>query len=97
MVRVTDFAGHVGVQESTIEILNKVDLGTNVQQLNIGTSGVQTPQGQNNNNNNSGVLGAQAQNCNSPRLSFALAQKPMRVSKGRRSCRRTSVTASAGA
>ncbi len=81
-VRVTDFAGNVGVQTNTIEILNKVDLGTNVQQLNIGTSGVQTPQGQNN-NNNSGVLGAQAQNCNSPRLSFALAQKPMRVSKGR--------------
>jgi hypothetical protein len=82
-VRVTDLAGHVAVHRSEIEILNKVDLGTNVQQLNIGTSGVQTPQPSPNPNNNSGVLGAQAQSCKSPRLSFSLSQKPMRVSKSR--------------
>jgi hypothetical protein len=82
-VHVTDFAGHVGVHRSVIEILNKIDLGTNVQQLNIGTSGVQTPQNNPSTNNNSGVLGAQAQSCRSPRLSFSLSQKPMRVSKGR--------------
>jgi hypothetical protein len=83
-VKVTDWAGNASTHTNTIEILNHVDLGTNTQQLNIGTSGVQTPQpNQNTNNNNSGVLGAQAQSCSSPRLSFSLSQKPMRIAKGR--------------
>ena len=76
----------------------QVDLGTNVQTLNIGTSGVQTPATQNPNTNpNSGVAGAQAQSCSSPRLSFSLSQKPMRVSKGTPGAPvRTSATASSG-
>ena len=49
--------------------------------LNIGTTGVQTPAPQNP-NNNSGVAGAQAQSCSSPRLSFSLSHKPLRISKG---------------
>jgi hypothetical protein len=83
-VNVTDLAGNVGSYTDQIEILNHVDLGTNTQTLNIGTSGVQNPPQPNPSPNpDSGVEGAQAQSCSSPRLSFSLAQKPMRVSKGR--------------
>jgi hypothetical protein len=83
-VKVVDWAGNEASYTSTIEILKNVNLGTSTQTLNIGTSGVLTPPTPSRNtNNNSGVAGAQSQSCRSPRLSFALAQKPLRVSRGR--------------
>ncbi|MDA0163076.1 hypothetical protein OM076_22575 [Solirubrobacter ginsenosidimutans] len=85
LVRVTDWAGNVTEQRSPVEIANNVNLGTNTQTLSIGTSGAPTPNANANanaNNNNGGILGASSQNCKTPRLSFSLSQKPLRVSKG---------------
>ena len=84
VVRVADWAGNVTEQRSPVEINNNVNLGTNTQTLSIGTSGSTTPNANQNaaNNNNGGILGATSQNCKTPRLSFSLSQKPLRVSNG---------------
>jgi hypothetical protein len=85
LVRVADWAGNVTEQRSPVEIANNVNLGTNTQTLSIGTSGSTTPNANANNNannNNGGILGASSQNCKTPRLSFSLSQKPLRVSNG---------------
>jgi hypothetical protein len=84
VVRVADWAGNVTEQRSTVEVANNVNLGTNTQTLSIGTSGSTTPNVVANTNTTSqgGVAGSSSQNCNTPRLSFSLSQKPMRISKG---------------
>ncbi|HEY6890344.1 MAG TPA: hypothetical protein VI300_21245, partial [Solirubrobacter sp.] len=84
VVRVADWAGNITEQRSPVEINNNVNLGTNTQTLSIGTSGSTTPNANQNaaNNNSGGILGASSQNCKTPRLSFSLSQKPLRVSNG---------------
>ena len=80
-VRVYDWAGNSATHTTAMEILNTINLGTNVQTLNIGTSGVQTPATTNpTTGGTGGVAGASSQSCSSPRLSFSLAQKPLRIS-----------------
>ena len=86
--RVVDLAGNVwpaaGTPPTDVSILNNINLGTNTQTLSIGTSGTTTPASNNTNTNTGtgGVAGATSQSCTSPRLSFSLSQKPMRVSRG---------------
>jgi hypothetical protein len=81
--RVTDWAGNEYTESKPLSINVNPYLGTNTQQLSIGTSGTTTPAANNNNNGGSGgVAGATAQSCRSPRLSFSLSNKPMRISKG---------------
>jgi hypothetical protein len=86
--RVVDLAGNVwpaaGTEPTSFSVLNNVNLGTNTQTLNIGTSGTTTPAANNNTPNAGagGVAGTTSQNCRSPRLSFSLSNKPMRVTKG---------------
>jgi hypothetical protein len=84
VVNVEDIAGNVTTQVLDTEILNNVNLGTNIQTLNIGTSNTVTPAANNPPApNTGGVAGAQAsQVCKTPRLSFSLSQKPLRISKG---------------
>jgi hypothetical protein len=84
LVRVADWAGNITEQRSPVEIANNINLGTNTQTLSIGTSGSTTPNANQNaaNNNSGGILGATSQNCKTPRLSFSLSQKPLRVSNG---------------
>jgi hypothetical protein len=86
VVRVADWAGNITEQRSPVEINNNVNLGTNTQTLNIGTNGTTNPNVNGTNNTptggNSGVAGANAQQCKTPRLSMSLSQKPLRVSKG---------------
>jgi hypothetical protein len=84
-VTVSDWAGNTTTLMDNVptEVLNNVDLGKSSQTLNIGTSGTTTPTPNANNNGGSGgVAGATAQSCRSPRLSFSLSNKPMRISKG---------------
>jgi hypothetical protein len=81
--RVTDWAGNEYTESKPLSINVNPYLGTNSQTLSIGTSGTTTPNANNNNNGGSGgVAGASAQSCRSPRLSFSLSNKPMRISKG---------------
>jgi hypothetical protein len=82
--RVTDWAGNEYNEAKPLSLNNNPYLGTNTQTLSIGTTGTTTPNGSNNNNNggSGGVAGASAQSCRSPRLSFSLSNKPMRISKG---------------
>ena len=85
--RVVDLAGNVwpasGMETTSFSVLNNVNLGTNTQTLSIGTSGTTTPAANNTSGQSTGgVAGATSQNCASPRLSFSLSQKPMRVSRG---------------
>jgi hypothetical protein len=85
VVRVADWAGNVTEQTSPIEILNNVNLGQRSQTLNIGTSDNTLPTVNattNTSGGTSGVAGQNSQNCTTPRLSFSLSQKPMRISKG---------------
>jgi hypothetical protein len=65
-------------------VLNNVNLGTNVQTLNIGTSGTTQPAANNQGGGTtpSGVAGAASQTCRTPRLSMSLARKPLRITKG---------------
>jgi hypothetical protein len=81
--RVTDWAGNEYTETKPLSINNNPYLGTSTQTLSIGTSGTTTPNANNNNNGGSGgVAGATAQSCRSPRLSFSLSQKPLRISNG---------------
>jgi hypothetical protein len=82
--RVTDWAGNEYTESKPLAINVNPYLGTNTQTLSIGTSGTTTPNANTNNNNggSGGVAGASAQSCRSPRLSFSLSNKPMRISKG---------------
>jgi hypothetical protein len=80
-VKVVDWAGNESITQLPTEVLNKIDLGTHTQTLSIGTSGLQENPSPNN-GNSGGVGGATSSSCRSPRLSFSLDQKPMRVSKG---------------
>jgi hypothetical protein len=83
IVRVVDAAGHVKEITQDTEVLNNVDRGSASQSLSIGTNGINTTPGSTNNNGGSGgVAGASSQNCNTPRLSVVLADKPKKVSKG---------------
>jgi hypothetical protein len=84
-VTVRDWAGNTTTLMDNVptEILNDPYLGTSSQQLSIGTSGTTTPNATTNASGSSGgVAGASAQSCRSPRLSFSLSNKPMRISKG---------------
>jgi hypothetical protein len=81
--RVTDWAGNEYTETKPLSLNNNPYLGTSVQTLNIGTSGTTTPNATTNASGGSGgVAGASAQSCRSPRLSFSISQKPMRISKG---------------
>ena len=84
VVQVTDWAGNMTEQKFAETVINNPDLGTNTQTLSIGTSGINSQQGSTNNSNNNGggVAGASSQNCNTPRLSVVLAQKPVKISHG---------------
>jgi hypothetical protein len=83
-VTVFDWAGNESSYASPIEVDNVFDLGQSSQELKIGTSGTTTNPTVNsaNNTGTGGVAGASAQSCRSPRLSFSLSNKPMRISKG---------------
>lgn len=88
-VRAVDWAGNATVKTLPIYILNNVDLGSPTQTLSIGTSGIAplpappaVPGPSGDTGGAGGVAGSSRQQCASPRLSFALAQKPMRVTKG---------------
>jgi hypothetical protein len=81
--RVTDWAGNEYTESKPLSINVNPYLGTNTQTLSIGTTGTTNPNANANNNGGSGgVAGASAQSCRSPRLSFSLSNKPMRISKG---------------
>ncbi len=81
--RVTDWAGNEYNESKPLSLNNNPDLGKSSQTLSIGTSGTTTPNATTNTSGGSGgVAGASAQSCRSPRLSFSLSQKPMRISKG---------------
>jgi hypothetical protein len=83
--RVTDWAGNEYNETKPLTLNNNPYLGTNTQTLSIGTTGTTTPNANNNttgNGGSGGVAGASAQSCRSPRLSFSLSNKPMRISKG---------------
>jgi hypothetical protein len=85
IVRVADMAGNITEQRSPVELANYVNLGQRSQTLSIGTSDntpPNVPASTNNTGGTSGVAGQSSQNCTTPRLSFSLSQKPMRVSKG---------------
>jgi len=85
-VTVRDWAGNTTTLMDNVptEILNDPYLGTNTATLSIGTSGTTIPNATNNppSGGSGGVAGATAQSCRSPRLSFSLSNKPMRISKG---------------
>ena len=83
-VVVTDWSGLTSEKIIDTEIANNVNLGQSSQTLSIGTSGNSTPNvvANTNNGGKSGVAGSSSQNCTTPRLSFSLSQKPMRISKG---------------
>jgi hypothetical protein len=85
-VEVTDWAGNTTVvmPETPTEVLNNVNLGTNTQDLQIGTAGIvtQQPSTQTPGGSSGGVAGAIAQQCRSPRLSMLLAERPLRVRRG---------------
>jgi hypothetical protein len=84
-VTVSDWAGNTTTLMDNVptEVLNDPYLGTNVATLNIGTSGTTTTNATTNPTAGSGgVAGASAQSCRSPRLSFSLSQKPLRISNG---------------
>ena len=81
-VRVADWAGNVRESTQPITVLNTRPTNTPTQTLSIGTSGIATQGGTNNNGGSGGVAGASSQQCRSPRLSVFLAQKPLRVSRG---------------
>jgi len=67
-----------------VNVNNHPNLGVSSQTLNIGTSAIPGPQGSGSGTGGSGgVAGATSTACRSPRLSVILAQKPVRVSKGR--------------
>jgi hypothetical protein len=82
--QVVDWAGNETSYTQPLEVTNKVNLGQASQTLSIGTSDNSTPTVNANTNNGgkSGVAGQSSQNCTTPRLSFSLSQKPMRISKG---------------
>jgi hypothetical protein len=81
--RVTDWAGNEYNESKPLSLNNNPNLGVSSQTLSIGTSGTTTPNATTNASAGSGgVAGASAQSCRSPRLSFSLSQKPMRISKG---------------
>jgi hypothetical protein len=84
-VRVSDWAGNVGVWRPTEpwSILNNPDLGSPTQTLSIGSSGVDQPPAPPNPRSGGGVGGAQSSSCRSPRLSVSLDSRPLRISKGR--------------
>jgi hypothetical protein len=81
--RTTDWAGNEYTESKPLSLNNNPDLGKSSQELSIGTSGTTTPNATTNASGGSGgVAGASAQSCRSPRLSFSLSNKPMRISKG---------------
>jgi hypothetical protein len=84
VVKVSDWAGNVTTRSFPLTVNNNPDLGVSSQTLNIGTSGVNNQAANNNaaNNGNGGVAGASSQNCNTPRLSVVLSDKPVKVSRG---------------
>jgi hypothetical protein len=82
--RVVDWAGNEWTSSQPLEVLNKPNLGSPTATLQIGTTG-STPlpsPGRGGSGGSGGVAGAGSQNCTTPRLSFSLAQKPVRIRKG---------------
>jgi hypothetical protein len=81
--RVIDWAGNEYNESKPLSLNNNPDLGKSSQELSIGTSGTTTTNASTNaGSGTGGVAGASAQSCRSPRLSFSLSNKPMRISKG---------------
>jgi hypothetical protein len=81
-VMVSDWSGReVEIASLPTEVLNRVNLGSPTQTLNIGTSGITQQPNTGGSGGSGGVAGATSTACRSPRLSMFLAQKPMRVSR----------------
>jgi len=83
-VKTYDWSGRVSELTQAVNVNNHPNLGQSSQTLNIGTSAIPGQQGSGGSTGGSGgVAGATSTACRSPRLSVILAQKPLRVSKGR--------------
>ena len=82
-VTVYDAAGNAStLLDQEFEVFHP-NLGTNVQTLSIGSSGVDIPLANPSPGPGGGTQGAQSTSCRSPRLSVSLGSKPLRISKGR--------------